>query len=125
MIRRPPRSTRTDTLFPYTTLFRSCRVRTTRHRTTPTSTRAKRASSRSISRPNPAPATDLRGTGPRPNGEGIMSTSTSLTRWAPVAHAVLRIVAGLIFLDQGTQKFLGFTAGDMAGAGSRARHGGG
>src|SRR3546814_14785068 len=31
MIRRPPRSTRTDTLFPYTTLFRSlCR----RHRGT-------------------------------------------------------------------------------------------
>src|SRR3546814_1016602 len=27
MIRRPPRSTRTDTLFPYTTLFRSCRWR--------------------------------------------------------------------------------------------------
>src|SRR3546814_8243353 len=27
MIRRPPRSTRTDTLFPYTTLFRSFRVR--------------------------------------------------------------------------------------------------
>src|SRR3546814_8665316 len=26
MIRRPPRSTRTDTLFPYTTLFRSCRA---------------------------------------------------------------------------------------------------
>src|SRR3546814_10746818 len=25
MIRRPPRSTRTDTLFPYTTLFRSTR----------------------------------------------------------------------------------------------------
>src|SRR3546814_1769683 len=25
MLRRPPRSTRTDTLFPYTTLFRSCR----------------------------------------------------------------------------------------------------
>src|SRR3546814_10863663 len=30
MIRRPPRSTRTDTLFPYTTLFRSARFR---HRT--------------------------------------------------------------------------------------------
>src|SRR3546814_17117167 len=28
MIRRPPRSTRTDTLFPYTTLFRSVRVET-------------------------------------------------------------------------------------------------
>src|SRR3546814_4802791 len=27
MIRRPPRSTRTDTLFPYTTLFRSDRSR--------------------------------------------------------------------------------------------------
>src|SRR3546814_2584808 len=27
MIRRPPRSTRTDTLFPYTTLFRSLRQR--------------------------------------------------------------------------------------------------
>src|SRR3546814_3117280 len=27
MIRRPPRSTRTDTLFPYTTLFRSLRHR--------------------------------------------------------------------------------------------------
>src|SRR3546814_1014825 len=28
MIRRPPRSTRTDTLFPYTTLFRSVRFDT-------------------------------------------------------------------------------------------------
>src|SRR3546814_3632847 len=28
MIRRPPRSTRTDTLFPYTTLFRSDRIGT-------------------------------------------------------------------------------------------------
>src|SRR3546814_20789409 len=27
MIRLPPRSTRTDTLFPYTTLFRSARLR--------------------------------------------------------------------------------------------------
>src|SRR3546814_16638300 len=30
MIRRPPRSTRTDTLFPYTTLFRSDIVHRTR-----------------------------------------------------------------------------------------------
>src|SRR3546814_17325606 len=29
MIRRPPRSTRTDTLFPYTTLFRSLELRST------------------------------------------------------------------------------------------------
>src|SRR3546814_19599721 len=31
MIRRPPRSTRTDTLFPYTTLFRSGGLAVTRH----------------------------------------------------------------------------------------------
>src|SRR3546814_15416878 len=33
MIRRPPRATRTDTLFPYTTLFRSAveRLRPARH----------------------------------------------------------------------------------------------
>src|SRR3546814_6299576 len=31
MIRRPPRSTRTDTLFPYTTLFRSAEIPFGRH----------------------------------------------------------------------------------------------
>src|SRR3546814_15134396 len=31
MIRRPPRSTRTDTRFPYTTLFRSTRARSGRN----------------------------------------------------------------------------------------------
>src|SRR3546814_8781064 len=34
MIRRPPRSTRTDTLFPYTTLFRSSNLFPTRTATT-------------------------------------------------------------------------------------------
>src|SRR3546814_2422241 len=34
MIRRPPRSTRTDTLFPYTTLFRSRSERRTLSRST-------------------------------------------------------------------------------------------
>src|SRR3546814_12830735 len=34
MIRRPPRSTRTDTLFPYTTLFRSYKPRTPTQRAT-------------------------------------------------------------------------------------------
>src|SRR3546814_19453033 len=33
MIRRPPRSTRTDTLFPYTTLFRSREVTSEQRRT--------------------------------------------------------------------------------------------
>src|SRR3546814_15895133 len=35
MIRRPPRSTRTDTLFPYTTLFRSDDPRRILHRRLP------------------------------------------------------------------------------------------
>src|SRR3546814_16270904 len=35
MIRRPPRSTRTDTLFPYTTLFRSSPDHRNLHRLTP------------------------------------------------------------------------------------------
>src|SRR3546814_7705406 len=35
MIRRPPRSTRTDTLFPYTTLFRSALSRARRARDEP------------------------------------------------------------------------------------------
>src|SRR3546814_17939888 len=34
MIRRPPQSTRTDTLFPYTTLFRSLRLDLRGHRRT-------------------------------------------------------------------------------------------
>src|SRR3546814_11508883 len=39
MIRRPPRSTRTDTLFPYTTLFRSWPAASfTRCHSTPTAT---------------------------------------------------------------------------------------
>src|SRR3546814_2224721 len=33
MVRRPPRSTRTDTLFPYTTLFRSAQAPRTEGRT--------------------------------------------------------------------------------------------
>src|SRR3546814_16836455 len=35
MIRRPPRSTRTDTLFPYTTLFRSAWTRSPARSATP------------------------------------------------------------------------------------------
>jgi putative oxidoreductase len=36
---------------------------------------------------------------------------------APIALSVLRIVVGLIFLEHGTQKFLGFPPGQMAGSG--------
>ena len=41
----------------------------------------------------------------------------SLRHYAPAMLSILRIVTGLIFLAHGTQKFLGFPAGDMAGAG--------
>ena len=39
------------------------------------------------------------------------------TAWAPRLLSVLRIVTGLIFLAHGTQKFLSFPAGEMAGSG--------
>ncbi len=32
-------------------------------------------------------------------------------RWAPILLSVLRIVAGLLFMEHGTQKLLGFPAG--------------
>ena len=37
--------------------------------------------------------------------------------WAPILLSVLRIVAGLIFLEHGTQKFLSFPPGPAAGSG--------
>src|SRR3546814_20591327 len=50
MIRRPPRSTRTDTLFPYTTLFRSA----AKPGTAPDMSAAARAESGLSARPAPA-----------------------------------------------------------------------
>ena len=41
-----------------------------------------------------------------------MIDSKSLSSWTPYALAILRIVAGLIFLEHGTQKLLGFPAGE-------------
>src|SRR3546814_7909347 len=51
MIRRPPRSTRPDTLFPYTTLFRSHAAGTRRHAELP---RARCARRRVAARTRPA-----------------------------------------------------------------------
>src|SRR3546814_20621832 len=70
MIRRPPRSTRTDTLFPYTTLFRSLCPRRRRP-----GSRAAHGSPRRSTPPNrcpcsPAsPASSTRGS-PRPSRRG-------------------------------------------------------
>src|SRR3546814_18676937 len=63
MIRRPPRSTRTDTLFPYTTLFRSlCRrayfstVAAARRAQRASRRRSGRAEARAAAQPNHARA---------------------------------------------------------------------
>jgi putative oxidoreductase len=40
-----------------------------------------------------------------------------LQQYAPGAHAVLRIMTGLIFLEHGTQKFIGFPPGMRSGTG--------
>src|SRR3546814_14526270 len=68
MIRRPPRSTRTDTLFPYTTLFRSARTMRrhlgrARHRNDPgirIDRRPRRADGRARGADDPAADADLR-----------------------------------------------------------------
>jgi len=40
----------------------------------------------------------------------------TLQLWAPRVLSILRIVAGLIFIEHGTQKLFGFPAGQYAGA---------
>jgi putative oxidoreductase len=43
---------------------------------------------------------------------GSTSKATILPRsWAPTLHSVLRIVTGLLFLEHGTGKLIGFPAG--------------
>src|SRR3546814_7970595 len=62
MIRRPPRSTRTDTLFPYTTLFRSSRrsraPRSTRRRRSSRTKRPRCAAAKRPQRPLPTPRSE-------------------------------------------------------------------
>jgi putative oxidoreductase len=45
-----------------------------------------------------------------------------LTNAAPLVLSLLRIMAGLLFLAHGTQKFLGFPGGEMAGTGWAFAH---
>src|SRR3546814_17713241 len=76
MIRRPPRSTRTDTLFPYTTLFRS---RCARSRTAPADRDwpADRKTSRSFAprRHQPQTAVHLRAPAPTRSEEHTLNSS--------------------------------------------------
>lgn len=45
-----------------------------------------------------------------------------LTNAGPVVLSLLRIMSGLLFLAHGTQKFLGFPAGKLAGIGPAFAH---
>ena len=46
-----------------------------------------------------------------------MAEVSRLNDWAPQALSLSRIISGLIFLEHGTQKFLGFPGGERAGSG--------
>ena len=48
--------------------------------------------------------------------------SDRLDRLAPMMRSLLRIMTGLLFLAHGTQKFLGFPPGEMAGMGPSFSH---
>jgi putative oxidoreductase len=48
--------------------------------------------------------------------------ASRLSVYAPQFLGLLRIVSGLIFLAHGTQKFLSFPAGQMAGSGPAFAH---
>lgn len=46
-----------------------------------------------------------------------MLDEVGIARRSPYALAALRIASGLLFLEHGTQKFLSFPGGEMAGSG--------
>jgi putative oxidoreductase len=46
-----------------------------------------------------------------------MAVNSNLARWEPQALGLLRIMSGLLLLEHGTQKFLSFPPGQMAGMG--------
>lgn len=46
-----------------------------------------------------------------------MTFFNRLSAFSPQAHGALRIISGLLFFAHGSQKFLSFPAGEMAGMG--------
>src|SRR3546814_9813845 len=99
MVRRPPGSTRTDILFPYTTLFRSPLVfrspngrgRSPRapRKSRSTAARARSGFTRSGSRPTAEPSSS-----PRRRGRTSRAADRKSTRLTPVtnAHLVCRLL---------------------------------
>src|SRR3546814_10641907 len=91
MIRRPPRSTRTDTLFPYTTLFRSTRAEGRRVRADRRGRRCRRLSrrrgGRRQGREGPSPNGAQTGRQRAEAGEGTGPRGRTLgPRCLPVRH---------------------------------------
>src|SRR3546814_6744751 len=88
MIRRPPRSTRTDTLFPYTTLFRSVRKRLPRSGCCSAENRTPAGAKRCRYTPRPTPAGTVAGVPERRKGPGSpRKTAHAFT--GPVASRVV------------------------------------
>src|SRR3546814_4697623 len=79
MIRRPPRSTRTDTLFPYTTLFRSTEDRAGLRWMRDPASRPHPAT-RTVGRPASPPASPFRGQPASHRSEEHTSELQSLMR---------------------------------------------
>src|SRR3546814_12475178 len=92
MLRRPPRSTRTDTLFPYTTLFRSDRCLRRRPRCPGERTgRRVRGSRRLLSAQSVAAGTDIPGLAPRVPSEAVADATGAVAsdyrrRAVPALH---------------------------------------
>src|SRR3546814_627815 len=99
MIRRPPRSTRTDTLFPYTTLFRSLSVR--RAETTFTMLQLNQPALRGFlnkpaGQPGSAPILGLSGYGPdRPIAQGDSEAAKKRNRRIDLRFLMTTPSAGL------------------------------
>src|SRR3546814_4205457 len=94
MIRRPPRSTRTDTLFPYTTLFRSSR---------PGETRVQRVAMPLQSTEGPTTKRPLPGSGAGPAGVSAHHYLALLEARLPVAFYRRRLSGGALRLDSASQ----------------------
>src|SRR3546814_2728963 len=89
MIRRPPRSTRTDTLFPYTSLFRSSAPREP--------ARARRSGNRGAP-PGPPPATTGR------SGKAVQSEAPSSEEHTSELQSLMRISYAVFCLKKKNNK---------------------
>src|SRR3546814_4057875 len=98
MIRRPPRSKRTDTLFPYTTLFRS------HHRTrrgTADAAGAGRGVGRRRPAPEPAAADAAAFAAGRIRGRFVLNAATTLRMHAQRGFTLLEVLVATALLAAG------------------------